>query len=117
MTDHLPPSRHPADAPWWRWNYVGVRRWARMRRHSRFVFGSIMAASYVAVLLVIRQFALGWGYDPISVGGVVLGGVFFGIFSTLLWNWTERRYLRALERRAAYDADRERSTLAADFGG
>jgi hypothetical protein len=110
MTDDLPPRRHPADPPWWSWGYINVRRWARMRRGGRFVFGSIAGATWVALQLAIRQFELRRGYDPSSVGGILFGGIFFGTFLTLvLWNRIERSYHEALERRAQYEADRERS--------
>lgn len=107
MTEDLPPKRHPADRPWWHWRYVDVRAWARTRRRGRFVYGSIMGAAFVVLQLGVRQLEIRWGYDPLSVGGIILGGVFFGTFMTLmLWSGTERRYQRALERRAQYDADR-----------
>lgn len=109
MSDDLPPRRHPADPPWWHWGYVNVRGWARTRRRGPFVFGSIVAAGYIALQLGIRQLELRWGHDPGPVWATIFGGIFFGTFFTLLlWSSTERRYHRALERRAEYDAELER---------
>lgn len=117
MTDDLPPRRHPADPQWWHWGYVNVRGWARTRRRGPFVFALMVAAGYVALQLAVRQIELRWGHDGGSVGGILFSGIFFGTFFTLsLWNWTDRRYHRALERRAEYDAERERSRRDADCG-
>lgn len=71
------------------------------------MFGVAAGTLYAALQLAVRQLELRWGHDPLSVGGIIFGGIFFGVFFTLLfWSWTERRYRRALERRAEYDADR-----------